>query len=314
MGDTTVIGTLRVPEAFDHRIGYEVARWHKTIRVEPGDYPVTGRVGPNGKVIDTSIAIRFEGEVIASDFTSLFGGVAIAGAPNKVNSHVGERATDIASPYAHAIARQLLGIGRDDARGTIELSSGFEARWQTSMIDYGRWVTTAGIFDASKVERWDTLYPGDTIVHGEHGQVCRVEHVGDYPGRSTRTYRNAAGEESPSMLSVMIVWPDGNEQILERAIDYPVCVAHRVSDERVRLTESGARRTLDGKVGDVCEVIQHVGVNNRGRLVRDPHGREQRWALAEGDFEDVTDREGFYADVADGKVENTSTGFKGSSQ
>ncbi len=77
---------------------YECAAWYKKIEVKPGEYPIY--------LVDNKwICASLPGTVVASDFTSHFGGQRIG---SKINEDVGKAATYSIQAYAYDIARVIL--------------------------------------------------------------------------------------------------------------------------------------------------------------------------------------------------------------
>lgn len=130
--------------------GFACAAWSRTIEIKAGRYPVMssgyfyherdGRY--TDELADRSITIRLEGPIVCDDFQSHFCGNPFGTYDTKQNA--GKLDSIVLSPYAHAIARNIV-----DGSGNIELLPRFEAR----VIEFesnGEPCTTTGIFDREK--------------------------------------------------------------------------------------------------------------------------------------------------------------------
>lgn len=119
---------LEDPTEFTNR-GYECAAWHQTIMVPAGKYPVMAREYAYhererrymDKIKDNAIECGLTGEIVGSDFSAHFAGNRVS---NKIGSDKGQQGECYLNPYAHALAKEMLG-GKCER---WELLPNFEAR------------------------------------------------------------------------------------------------------------------------------------------------------------------------------------------
>lgn len=153
-GRPVQFGVLTLTFPTEYRIGYETASWHKTVTVQPGDYPVHGTLRhrfnePAPTIDDNSVSIPLPGKVTASRFSSEFCGNVIS---SKVDEYVGEELVYNSATYAHALAWSLLNgnsVGLTLCKGYLALRKPYTYTNEHGVVIVSE---TAGIYFDSSAE------------------------------------------------------------------------------------------------------------------------------------------------------------------
>lgn len=129
---------------------FSYAAWYKKILVKAGKYPIMARQYTYNERLRKmtneikdhgSIWISLEGDVVADDFSSHYGGVRVG---SKIDQYVGQRETYVMTPYAHTVARSILEKGEDSPFSMIEP---FKAEWVHFTSYSGEKLTTTKLIN-----------------------------------------------------------------------------------------------------------------------------------------------------------------------
>jgi hypothetical protein len=142
---------------------YECAAWWDTRRSDIGSFPMTLTSNHNKAPV---LVVQLPATIIASDFRSYFGGVAIGGGDNNRN---GERTTiTIALPVAQAVKdMRISGITREVLMIAGEHHLGRAKQWTTT------------IAEANTAKECSPL---GTVESDDHPQLTETSMLGAYGG------------------------------------------------------------------------------------------------------------------------------------
>ena len=146
-GEKFQIGWYNLKEDEVFRNTYSYAAWYQDVEVKAGKYPVFAREYQLNERLRKytnelkdfgNIVVVLPGKVVASDFSSHYGGVAYG---SKTDQDLGEESEYMYHPYAHSLAHSIL-----EGKSNIELITPFEAKY--IYFEYeGKQHKTAGIFN-----------------------------------------------------------------------------------------------------------------------------------------------------------------------
>jgi hypothetical protein len=207
------IGVYKLNQEKVYRNGYEVAAWYTDVKVQPGEYPVFGKIkntdlNPKmspGKIEDISISCKLPGIIVGSDFSSLLCGNVIT---QKINEEVGKEDSYYVKPYAHSIARSIL----EGLEVPFELSNEYHARYTPYIYD-GEMKYSAGIFHKESDIPWNVQQhvDADTIIlYAYEKKDIRLTPVIAY---REHNYLVCTFDKETNVLTTMESFPVNTEEV-----------------------------------------------------------------------------------------------------
>jgi hypothetical protein len=164
MDNQLIVGVLTLREPTVFRNSYECARWYQDVEVPTGMYEVVGHWDHTmDRLKGYSVTLR--GKVVGSDFTSLWCGMPIPGAPDGINRDVGKEATHVIPGWYSGYC-WALGLMGD------ELYSRMPERYALAPEYEPVWVDFIGI-DGAQVRTAAIVRRGAYPKYKEHTYVTR---------------------------------------------------------------------------------------------------------------------------------------------